>query len=141
MLCKQSHWFSYAKRCASAPVCIDDNRSCMKDSVITAPKPLAGSYNQLDVWRLSAFVVKLRDMPEGVLVLSGLSRVWKSRTCDMILRDSSGNGMGRGILVYEFRLPFYCTHPTTADAVILAPTLEDLAATTPSTKVLAKAEV
>ncbi|GJU05985.1 hypothetical protein Tco_1122415 [Tanacetum coccineum] len=102
MLCKQSHWFSYAKRCASAPLCIDDNR--YSDSVITAPKPLAGSYNQLDVWRLSAFVVKLRDMPEG-------------------------------------RLPFYCTHPTAADVVILAPTLEDLAATTLSTKVLAKAEV
>nr|GEW24649.1 hypothetical protein [Tanacetum cinerariifolium] len=28
-LCKQSHWLSFAKRCALSPVCIDDNRSSM----------------------------------------------------------------------------------------------------------------
>ncbi|GKB46570.1 hypothetical protein Tco_0897323 [Tanacetum coccineum] len=38
------------------------------------------------------------------------------------------------------RLPFYCTPPADADAVIQAPTPEDLAAATPNTKVLAKAE-
>ncbi|GJW83958.1 hypothetical protein Tco_0157103 [Tanacetum coccineum] len=89
------------------------------------------SYNQADVQSLSAFVVKLRDMPEGVLVLSGLSRVWKSRTRDPILRDSSENVMGihdflcfpewTGLEVQkEFhhdviptlqRLPFYYTPP------------------------------
>ncbi|GJY66055.1 hypothetical protein Tco_0468293 [Tanacetum coccineum] len=35
-------------------------------SAITDPKPPTGSYCQADVRRLSAFVVKLRDMPEGV---------------------------------------------------------------------------
>ncbi|GJZ98494.1 hypothetical protein Tco_0670947 [Tanacetum coccineum] len=35
------------------------------DLGITDPKPLTGSYSQEDVWRLSAFIVKLRDMPEG----------------------------------------------------------------------------
>ncbi|GJU07059.1 hypothetical protein Tco_1123489, partial [Tanacetum coccineum] len=29
-LCKQGDWFSFAKSCAPSPVCIDDNRSCMK---------------------------------------------------------------------------------------------------------------
>nr|GEY06438.1 hypothetical protein [Tanacetum cinerariifolium] len=29
-LCKQGDWFSFAKRRAPSPVCIDDNRSCMK---------------------------------------------------------------------------------------------------------------
>ncbi|GKB54123.1 hypothetical protein Tco_0904876 [Tanacetum coccineum] len=102
----------------------------------------------------------LRDMPEGVLVLSSLSRVWKSRTRDPILRDSSGNGMeGGGAAVvptprvvgvsppFRFflqptflRLPFYYTPPAAPDAVIPGPTQEDLAASTPSTKVLAKAE-
>ncbi|GKD28827.1 hypothetical protein Tco_1239605 [Tanacetum coccineum] len=71
-LCKQGHWFSFAKRRASAPVCIDDNRSCMKDwkisffyidrrvildsmpwrhanPVITDPKPPAGSYDEMEV--------------------------------------------------------------------------------------------
>ncbi|GKB04780.1 hypothetical protein Tco_0832975 [Tanacetum coccineum] len=67
-------------------------------SVITDPKPATSSYSQADVRRLSASVVKLRDMPEaeGVLVLSSLSRVWKSRTRDPILRDSNGNGMEGG---------------------------------------------
>nr|GFB91636.1 hypothetical protein [Tanacetum cinerariifolium] len=38
------------------------------------------------------------------------------------------------------RLPFYCTFPNTADPVILGPTIKDLAAGTPSAKVIAKAE-
>ncbi|GKG57683.1 hypothetical protein Tco_0587281, partial [Tanacetum coccineum] len=42
---------------------------------IDDPKPAAGSYRMDDVRWLSAHVVKLRDTPEGVLVLSGLSRV------------------------------------------------------------------
>ncbi|GJX64397.1 hypothetical protein Tco_0298740 [Tanacetum coccineum] len=29
-LCKQGHQFSFAKRRASDPICIDDNKSCMK---------------------------------------------------------------------------------------------------------------
>ncbi|GKB96250.1 hypothetical protein Tco_0982387, partial [Tanacetum coccineum] len=29
-LCNQGHWFSFAKRHAPSPVCIDDNHSCMK---------------------------------------------------------------------------------------------------------------
>ncbi|GJR81178.1 hypothetical protein Tco_0151963 [Tanacetum coccineum] len=38
------------------------------------------------------------------------------------------------------RLLFYCTPPAAADVVIPNPTLEDLAVTTPNTKVLAKAD-
>ncbi|GJV12861.1 hypothetical protein Tco_1354402 [Tanacetum coccineum] len=70
------------------------------------------------------------DMPEGVLVLSGLSRVGKSRTRDLILRDSSGNDMEGGL----WRLPFYCTPPAAANVAIPDPTLVDLAAGTPSAK-------
>ncbi|GJW81912.1 hypothetical protein Tco_0145887 [Tanacetum coccineum] len=62
------------------------------ESVITDPKPPAGSYDELEIRRLSAFVVKLRDMSEEVLVFFGLSRVWKSCTCDPFLIDPSGNG-------------------------------------------------
>nr|GFC16240.1 hypothetical protein [Tanacetum cinerariifolium] len=39
------------------------------------------------------------------------------------------------------RLPFYCTPPAAADAVIPDPTLEDLPVGTPSSKILIKAEV
>ncbi|GJW16602.1 hypothetical protein Tco_0024038, partial [Tanacetum coccineum] len=42
---------------------------------IDDPRPAVGSFNVADVRCLSAHVIKLRDMPEGVLVLSGLSRV------------------------------------------------------------------
>ncbi|GKG51459.1 hypothetical protein Tco_0541843, partial [Tanacetum coccineum] len=67
-LCKQGHWFSFAKRRAPSPVCIDDDRSRMKgrksgfflidqrdipyhmswrhpDSTISDLKPLTGSYS------------------------------------------------------------------------------------------------
>ncbi|GJW28427.1 hypothetical protein Tco_0045302 [Tanacetum coccineum] len=182
-LCKQGDWFSFAKRRASSPVCIDDNRSCMKhwksgfffidrrviqdamvwrhpDTAIDDPRPVAGSFTMADVRRLSAHVIKLREMPEGVLVLSGLSRVWKSRICDPVLRGADGNVMG----IYDFlclpewigaevqeephfdvrstlqRLPFYCTPPAAADVVIPDPTLEDLTIGTPSSKILAKVE-
>nr|GEV03962.1 hypothetical protein [Tanacetum cinerariifolium] len=67
-LCKQGDWFSFAKR--------------------SAPSLYA------DVRRLSAHVIKLRDMPEGVRVLSGLSRVWKSRVCDPVLWGADGNVTG-----------------------------------------------
>ncbi|GKE49091.1 hypothetical protein Tco_1480349 [Tanacetum coccineum] len=68
------------------------------DSVITNPKPHTGSYDDSKVRRLSAFVMKLCDMPKGILVLPGLIRVWKSLTCDPILRGSDGNVIGN----YDF---------------------------------------
>ncbi|GJX44148.1 hypothetical protein Tco_0260824 [Tanacetum coccineum] len=182
-LCKHGDWFSFAKRRAPSPVCIDDNRSCMKhwkidfflidrraildfmvwrhlSAAIDDPRPVVGSFNMADFRRLSAHVIKLRDMPEGVLVLSGLSRVWKIRVCDPVLRGANGNVTGihdflclpewTGSEVQEEphhdirptlqRLPFYCTPPAAADAVIPDPTLEDLVVGTPSVKILAKAE-
>ncbi|GJW33794.1 hypothetical protein Tco_0053826 [Tanacetum coccineum] len=116
-LCKQGDWFSFAKRRVPSPVYIDDNRSCMKhlnsgfclidrrtilndmvwrhsDAAIDDPRPAAGSFNMADVHHLRAHVVKLRGMPKGVLILSGLSRVWKSRICDPVLRGADGNVMG-----------------------------------------------
>ncbi|GKE20422.1 hypothetical protein Tco_1431934 [Tanacetum coccineum] len=66
------------------------------DAAIDDPRPAAGSFSMADVRRLSEHVIKLRDMPEGVLVLSGLSHVWKSRVCDPVLRGADGNGMGMG---------------------------------------------
>ncbi|GJW01274.1 hypothetical protein Tco_1556525 [Tanacetum coccineum] len=103
---------------------------------IDDPQPPVGSYNQEDVHRISAHVVKLRDIHKGVLVLSGLSRIWKTWTCDSLLWDFDVNGTeGEGVW-----LAFYYTPLTAANAAIPDPTLEDLAASTPSAKVLAKAE-
>nr|GEU75307.1 hypothetical protein [Tanacetum cinerariifolium] len=122
------------------------------DTTIDDPRHVAGSFNMVDVRRLSAHVIKLRDMPKGVLVLSGLSRVWKNRFCDPVLRGGDENVMGihdflclpewTGIEVQEEphldvrptlqRLPFYYTPLAAADAVIPNSTPEDLAAGTPS---------
>ncbi|GKD96746.1 hypothetical protein Tco_1380643 [Tanacetum coccineum] len=62
-------------------------------ATIDDPWPAAGSFNMADVRRLSAHVIKLRDMPKGVLVLFGLSRFWKSRVCDPVLRGADRNVM------------------------------------------------
>ncbi|GJR87681.1 hypothetical protein Tco_0211692 [Tanacetum coccineum] len=126
------------------------------DAAIDDPRPTAGSFNMADVRRLSAHVIKLRDMPEGVLVLSGLSHIWKSRVCDLVLRGADGNVMGihdflclpewTGVEIQEEphldlrptlqRLSFCCTPPATADAVIPDPTPEDLAIGTPSSNIV-----
>ncbi|GKB57218.1 hypothetical protein Tco_0913404 [Tanacetum coccineum] len=147
-------WFYFAKRRAPSSVCIDDNRSCMKhwksgfflidrratpnsivwrhlSTAIDDPRPAASSFNMADVRRLSTHVIKLRDMPEGVLVLFGLSPVWKSCVSDLVLWVP---------MEMLWRLPFYCTHPVDVNAVISDPTPEDLAVGTPSAKILAKAE-
>ncbi|GKG20306.1 hypothetical protein Tco_0380107, partial [Tanacetum coccineum] len=105
-----------------------------------------------DVRRLSAHVIKLKDMSECVLVLSRLIRVWKSRVCDPVDQVVNGNVMG----IHDFicltewtdaevqeephldvrltlqRYPFYCTSPAVIDVVIPNPTLEDLIVGTPS---------
>nr|GEZ37906.1 hypothetical protein [Tanacetum cinerariifolium] len=121
----------------SGPESPPDFRTSHLNAAIDDPRPAAGSFNMADVRRLSAHIIKLRDMPEGVLVLSGLSRVWKNRFCDPVLRVPMEMVWGR---VKLFVLPFYCTPPTAAADVIPNPTTEDLAAGTPSSKILSKAE-
>ncbi|GKC75552.1 hypothetical protein Tco_1126326 [Tanacetum coccineum] len=64
------------------------------DAAIDDPKLAAGSLNMADVRHLSAHVIKLRDMPEGVLVLSMLSHVWKIHVYDSVLWGADGNVMG-----------------------------------------------
>ncbi|GKC79818.1 hypothetical protein Tco_1130592, partial [Tanacetum coccineum] len=51
------------------------------------------SFNQDHVDRLKAHIVKLRDIPAGVLVRSGLSRVWHNPMCDPVLRRSDNTVM------------------------------------------------
>nr|GEV21353.1 hypothetical protein [Tanacetum cinerariifolium] len=105
---------------------------------------VAGSFNMADVHRLSAHVVKLRDMPEGVLVLSGLSRGWKICICDPVFQDVDGNGTKEEPHLHVRptlqRLRFYFTPPATADPIILGPTSGELAIGTSTSKIVAKAE-
>nr|GEZ75793.1 hypothetical protein [Tanacetum cinerariifolium] len=96
------------------------NRQAIMDSMvwrhsnaaIDDPRSAGGSFSMADVRWLSAHVIKLRDMPEGVLVLSKLSLVWKSRVCDP-------EGPHLDVRSILRRLPFYCTPPAVVNAVIL----------------------
>ncbi|GJT89795.1 hypothetical protein Tco_1078640 [Tanacetum coccineum] len=91
------------------------------NAAIDDPRPAAGSFNMADVRRLSAHVVKLRDMTE----CTG-AEVQEEPHLDV-----------RTTLQ---RLPFYCTPPAAADAVIPKHSLEDLTVGTPSSKIVAKDE-
>nr|GEU56886.1 reverse transcriptase domain-containing protein [Tanacetum cinerariifolium] len=84
-------------------------------TTIDDPRPAAGSFNMVDVRHLNARVIKIRDMPKSVLVLSGLSRICKSRVCD----PKEPHLDVRSTLQ---RLPFYCTPPVAVDVVIPDPT-------------------
>ncbi|GKG28295.1 hypothetical protein Tco_0406622, partial [Tanacetum coccineum] len=66
------HWSLFTKRHAPTPRAISDYMPCRHaDLVITDLKPLFGSYNALEVRKLSAFILKLRDMP----------KCWKHEKC------------------------------------------------------------
>ncbi|GKB80277.1 hypothetical protein Tco_0947172 [Tanacetum coccineum] len=107
-------WFSFVKRGGSAPVCMEVTKSGLKqwkekiflidrraipfhmpwrhpDSCIINKIPT--NFNQDHVDRLKAHIVKLRDIPKGVLVRSGLSRVWRNSMCDPVLRRSDNTVM------------------------------------------------
>ncbi|GJS64380.1 hypothetical protein Tco_0678944 [Tanacetum coccineum] len=111
------------------------------DAAIDDPRPATGYFSVADVRRLSAHVIKLRDMPEAVLVLSGLIMGIHDFLC---LPEWTGAEVQEephlDVRSTLQRLPFYCAPPTTANAVISDPTLEDLAVGLPSSKILAKAE-
>ncbi|GKD42967.1 hypothetical protein Tco_1267612 [Tanacetum coccineum] len=59
--------------------------SCTTDRVPT-------SFNQDHVDRLKAYIVKLHDILEGVLVRYEVSRVWHNPMCDPMLRRSNNTG-------------------------------------------------
>ena len=122
-LSKQGDWFSFAKLRKPAPVCMDESKSGMKDwkekfflidrraipdfmpwrhpeSSITDDLPIC-DFSQDDVTRLDQQIVGLRTIPEGVLVLSGLSRVWKFPLCDPVLRHRDGTGTGGICLSFQ----------------------------------------
>ncbi|GKF82088.1 hypothetical protein Tco_0243744, partial [Tanacetum coccineum] len=96
ILSKQGDLFSFVKHGGSAPVCMEVTKSGLKqwkekfflidrrvipfhmpwrhpDSCITYKVPIGFNQNHID--RLKAHIVKLRDIPDGVLVPSGLSRL------------------------------------------------------------------
>ncbi|GKC23115.1 hypothetical protein Tco_1025265 [Tanacetum coccineum] len=108
-LCKQGDWFSFAKRRDLSPVCIDDNRSCMKH------------------WKSGFFLIDRRAIPDYI--------TW--RHPDSAIEDPKPVA---GSYRMANRLPFYCTPVAAVDVVVPNPTMEELAISNPSAKVIAKAE-
>ncbi|GJX23548.1 hypothetical protein Tco_0227993 [Tanacetum coccineum] len=180
-LSKQGDWFSFAKRGGSAPVCMEVTKSGLKqwkeknflidrraipfhmpwrhpDSCITDKIPT--DFNQDHVDRLKAHIVKLRDIPEGVLVRSGLSRVWRNPMCDPVLRRSDNTAMS----IHDFlcmpslekatvreephelgtsilsRVADHTTPPAPAGTAIPRASPEEIAVTRPDRNVVAKAD-
>ncbi|GKC63499.1 hypothetical protein Tco_1096097 [Tanacetum coccineum] len=82
-LSKQGDWFSFAKRGDPALVCLKVAKSGFNQNHANQPK---------------AHIVKLCDVPEGVLVRSGLSRVWRNPMCDPVLRRFDNTAMS----IYDF---------------------------------------
>ncbi|GJU23013.1 hypothetical protein Tco_1156355 [Tanacetum coccineum] len=128
------------------------------DAAIDDPRPDAGSFNMADVRRLSAHVIKLRDMPKD----GGLNCLcyifWLLLLAFIIVFIFTVMGIHDFICLPEWtgaevqeephfdvrptlqRLPFYCTPPATANAVIPEHAPEDLAVSTPSSKIVVKAK-
>lgn len=121
-LSKAGHWFSFSKRRVPAPVCMEDTKTGLKDwkhkfflidrraipeympwrhpdSCVADDVPTSG-FSQDDVNLLKANIIRLRDIPEGVLVLSGLSRVWLNPVCDPVLRRHDDTDMS----IHDFLL-------------------------------------
>ncbi|GJZ62385.1 hypothetical protein Tco_0618522, partial [Tanacetum coccineum] len=128
------------------------------DSCITNKVPT--SFNQNHVDRLKAHIVKLNDIPEGVLVLSGLSRVWRNPMSDRVLRRSDNTVMS----IYDFlcmpsldkvtvreephgldtsilgRVDDRTTSPAPAGTAIPCASLEEIVITRTDCKVVTKAD-
>ncbi|GKA38152.1 hypothetical protein Tco_0730703 [Tanacetum coccineum] len=176
----EGDWFSFAKRRDPAPVCMEVAKSGLKlwkekfflidrraipfhipwrhpDSCIIDKVPTDFNQNHID--QLKAHIVKLRDIPEGVLVRSGISRVWRNPMCDLVLRRSDNTVMG----IYDFlcmpsldkamvreethrlntsilgRVADRTTSPASAGTPIPRASPEEITVTRPDHKVVAKA--
>ncbi|GKC31118.1 hypothetical protein Tco_1038412 [Tanacetum coccineum] len=116
------------------------------------------NFNQNHVDRLKAHIVKLRDFSEGVLVRSGLSRVWRNPMCDPVLRHFDNTVMS----IYDFlcmpsldkamvqeephgldtsilgSVADRTISPTSAGTAISRASLEEIAVTRPNRKVVIK---
>ncbi|GKE27902.1 hypothetical protein Tco_1443286, partial [Tanacetum coccineum] len=128
------------------------------DSCITDKVPTNFNHNHVD--QLKAHIVKLHDIPEGVLVRSGLSRVWRNPMSDLVLRRSDNTVTS----IHDFlcmpsldkatvrekpheldtsilgRVVDRTTSPAPAGTAIPRPSPEEIAVTQPDRKVVTKTD-
>ncbi|GJS18026.1 hypothetical protein Tco_0412498 [Tanacetum coccineum] len=65
--------------------------SCVADDLPTA-------FDQGHVDRLTAHIIKVRTISEGVLARFGISKVWRNPLCDPVIRRPDGTVMS----IYDF---------------------------------------
>ncbi|GKB34273.1 hypothetical protein Tco_0879215, partial [Tanacetum coccineum] len=149
-------WFSFAKHGDPAPVCMEVAKSGLK------------------LWKEKFFLIDRRAIPfhmpwrhpdscitdKGVLVWSGLSRVWRNPMCDPMLRRSDNTVMS----IYDFlcmpsldkatireephgldtsilgRVVDHTTSPAPAGTAIPHASSEEIVVTRPDRKVVIKAD-
>ncbi|GJU14855.1 hypothetical protein Tco_1142821, partial [Tanacetum coccineum] len=187
-LCKQGDWFSFAKRWNTKDVCMDYGSSSLKKwknkfflidrrailgyltrrhshSYVFDDLPVDG-YNQDDIERLCARLIRLREMKEEVLVRSGLSSLWSNRKCDPIFQRKDDNSSRfRGIMFSAvIRYPLsgdakvvkephnhpapllehvsrHTTAPAAKGALILLPTPDEVVAAQPDPRLARRSQV
>ncbi|GJV80334.1 hypothetical protein Tco_1516204 [Tanacetum coccineum] len=128
--------------------------SCVVDDLPTA-------FDQGHVDRLSAHVIKLRTIPEGVLAQFGISKVWRNALCDPVIRHRDGTAV---MSIYDFirmpsldgakvrekphnlcvpfleRVADHTTAPVPSGTAIPTATLEEIVVTQPDRGVVTKAK-
>ncbi|GJZ87366.1 retrovirus-related pol polyprotein from transposon TNT 1-94 [Tanacetum coccineum] len=156
-------WFSFSKRGDPAPVCMEVAKSGLKlwkGKFFLIDHKVPTNFNKNHVDQLKAHIVKLYNIPEGVLVRSGLSRVWRNPMCDPVLRRFDNTVMS----IYDFlcmpsldkatvweephgldtsilgRVANRTTSPAPAGTAIPRDSLEEIAVTRPDRKVVTKAD-
>nr|GEW30350.1 hypothetical protein [Tanacetum cinerariifolium] len=121
---------------------------------------LPTAFDQGHVDRLSAHVIKLRNIPEGVLAQFGISKVWRNPLCDLVIRRPNGTVMS----IYDFiRMPSldqtkvseephdlgiplqervidHTTAPAPPGTAVHVATLEEIVVTRPDHEVVTKAK-
>ncbi|GJX47512.1 hypothetical protein Tco_0272702 [Tanacetum coccineum] len=112
-------------------ICMDDGPSSLKK--------WKNKFFLIDQ-QLRVHLIRLCEMKEELLARSGLSYVWSNKECDSIFRrndDTSGRLGGDAKILEEphhlskpllERVPSHITAPVAEDALILLPTLDEVAA-------------
>nr|GEV76042.1 hypothetical protein [Tanacetum cinerariifolium] len=151
----KGNWFSFAKRRGAVPFHMPWRHP---DLYVVDELPTA--FDQGHVDRLSAHVIKLRNIPEGVLAQFGISKVWRNPLCDLVIRRPNGTVMS----IYDFicmpsldqtklseephdlgiplqeRVVDHTTAPAPPGTAVHAATLEEIVVTRPDHEVVTKAK-
>ncbi|GJX49905.1 hypothetical protein Tco_0276750 [Tanacetum coccineum] len=90
ILCKQGDWFSFVKRRNTQDICTDDGPSSIK---------LWKKKFFLIDRRLCAYLTRLREVNESVLVRFGLSSAWFNQKCDPVFRKKDDKSE---MSIYDF---------------------------------------